>query len=128
MPKKRTWLVSDIFDSISIKLVHSEKKAQKILRDYHIISEIIPTDAQMWKIPNDDNEEMYLVYTERKDFSPETLGLLAHEATHIAQYFMEGIREEEPSVEFLAYVVQAATTNLLIQQREYIRKKTIEQP
>lgn len=128
MPKKRTWLVSDIFDSISIKLVHSEKKAQKILRDYHIISEIIPTDAQMWKIPNDDNEEMYLVYTERKDFSPETLGLLAHEATHIAQYFMEGIREEEPSVEFLAYVVQTATTNLLIQQREYIRKKTIEQP
>ncbi len=94
MPKKRTWLVSDIFDSIHIKLVHSEKKAQKILRDYHIISEIIPTDAQMWKIPNDDNEEMYLVYTERKDFSPETLGLLAHEATHIAQYFMEGIREE----------------------------------
>lgn len=128
MPKKRTWLVSDIFDGINIKLVHSEKKAQKILRDYHIISEIIPTDAQMWKIPNDDNEEMYLVYTERKDFSPETLGLLAHEATHIAQYFMEGIGEENPSVEFFAYVVQAATTNLLIQQREYIRKKTIEQP
>ena len=126
MPKKRNWLLSDIFGNICIKLVHSEKKAQKILFDYHLVSEIRSTaDAQVWKILGERMK--FLVYTSRKDFTPETCALLAHEATHIAQYFMEDIGEEEPSSEFFAYVVQSATENLLIQQREYMRKKVIEQ-
>lgn len=127
MPKKRKWLTTDIFGDMYIKLVHSEEKVQSILRDYKIVSEVSEkSQAQVWPIKNFDNKPMFLVYTERKDFSPKTIALLAHEATHIAQFFMDDIGEEEPSMEFFAYVVQAATENLLIQQKEYMRKKLIE--
>ena len=127
MPKKRKYLESNVLGTISIKLVHSEAKAQKILFEKHIVSEIPNNaDAMVWNISS-EKEPTFLVFTERKDFSIDTIGVLAHEATHIAQFFMNDIGEEEPSDEFLAYVVQTATSNLLIQQREYMRKKLIKQ-
>ena len=43
----------------------------------------------------------------------EDAGLLAHEATHVMQAFMDSIGEGEPSAEMQAYVTGSVTTQLV---------------
>ncbi len=46
-------------------------------------------------------------------------GVLVHEAVHVWQYFCEDIGEENPSVEFEAYSIQAIAQALM---RDYARQ------
>lgn len=47
----------------------------------------------------------------------DLIGLLAHEATHVWQWFCEHIGEDEPSKEFEAYAIEVLTKRLLIAYR-----------
>ena len=49
-------------------------------------------------------------------------GLLAHEATHVWQYYREWIGENEPSKEFEAYSVQAITQRLFESYRTQTKR------
>lgn len=93
-------------------LVHTKKEARKALRKMGMNDMTLDSDAATcYK----QGERDFLVYISKKSLhrdAAQDIGLLAHEATHVAQGFFYAIGEKFPSDEFYAYTVQAATQEL----------------
>lgn len=110
--------------SIVICLVHSEKKARKALRSLGMNDELIPNiDASTFYREGD---RQFVVFVSRDSLhhdAAEDIGLLAHEATHVAQGYFRSIGEECPSDEFEAYTVQVVTQELCNQHFKWKKKR-----
>lgn len=97
-----------------LRLYHSRKKCAKFLKRHGIPFEPIETaDAQTWTFH--DRKGSYAVVLMDSDTAHEyweDMGMIAHEATHIALFAFGDIGEEEPAEEETCYLVQAVTTRL----------------
>lgn len=60
-----------------------------------------------------NTQVMCVVMVSEYDYSPaQKAGIIAHEAMHVVQEFMEYIGEERPSDEFVCYTLQEVVENL----------------
>lgn len=78
-----------------------------------------PPGARLWVLGRDRLKPNWLpTYVVTLTITPQTsweeiAGLVAHEATHFAQFLWEQIEEREPGKEAEAYLVQAVTLEIL---------------
>ena len=95
-----------------LRLYHSPKKCAKFLERHGMPFEPIEgVDAQTWTFRGDGTAYAVVLYGARGDYPYwAEMGLLSHEATHIALYALSEIGEEEPAEEETCYVVQAVAT------------------
>ena len=109
--------------SLELCLVHSKKKAREALCKLGMNDELLPSDATTYYREGD---KTFIVYIDKKSLhhdATEDIGLLAHEATHVAQGYFRAIGEERPSDEFQAYTVQALTQKLCEQHFKWKKKR-----
>jgi hypothetical protein len=59
--------------------------------------------GEVWKVTNDKTGDSYFVV----HINEITVGAIAHEATHLTDWYFSTIGEREPSFEMRAYVTQA---------------------
>lgn len=119
--------IDGLVPSINLVFTHSIKKANKLMRKcgcgnmyvghYEALSNQL--------INPETGHVIYIVYMQPNlDWSAaHDAGLLAHEATHIAQRYFEYMGEHSPSKEFEAYLVGNLTAILCDKHFEWKRKK-----
>lgn len=95
-----------------VRLYHSRKKCRKFLERHRLQFEPIDgADAQTWTFRDDGVPYAVVLYDcDTKYDYWEDMGMLAHEATHIALFAFGDIGEGEPAEEEMCYVIQAITT------------------
>lgn len=115
---------SCVMPHMHVSLYHDKDKLQRDLRS-HGIEEPLETDCDAQTLTVDlDGLRIGFVLMEPADMPLwEQLGLLAHEATHVAVRYLEGIGEEEPGNEELAYAVQAAAGCLFDMHLSWFEKQ-----
>ncbi len=116
----------ELFDytpSLELCLVHSKKKAQEALRKLGMNDELIPGEATTFYKEGDNTFIVYIDKASLHHDATEDIGLLAHEATHVAQGYFRAIGEEEPSDEFQAYMIQAVTQELCNRHFKWKKKR-----
>lgn len=109
--------------SLSLCLVHTKKKAREALRKLGMNDELLSSDASTFY---KEGDMTFVVFINKKSLhrdAVEDIGLLAHEATHVAQGYFRAIGEECPSDEFQAYTVQAITQELCEQHFKWKKKR-----
>lgn len=109
--------------SINLCLVHSKKKLRAALRKLGMSDELIPSDATTYYKEGDNTFIIYIDKASLHHDAAEDIGLLAHEATHVAQGYFRSIGEECPSDEFQAYTVQAVTQELCNRHFKWKKKR-----
>ena len=119
-----------ILPDIDIKLVHSDRKAEKIMNGFGLDCDPINCHAQTSYIrDNKTGAGFHLVVMRTPVDTPhwQESGLLCHEAVHIAERYFEEIGEEQPGEEERAYVVQSVAS-LLIDEHFKWKKRKLESP
>lgn len=114
---------------VKVIFTHSEKKLARIYRKFGITqsdAHNITSDARTTHITN-GSDGYFIVYMKPcLDWSAaQDVALLAHEATHVMQYYFEDIGEESPGIEAQAYVVQFVT-EYLVERHFRWKKKRLE--
>jgi hypothetical protein len=94
-----------------IRTFHSKRKMQEALAKEGLFPSL-DSDFLTFSVETDSGMASFVLIG-RKDRSPETLGVIAHEAVHVAQAYFDGISEDSPADEEMAYVTQAAATEIL---------------
>lgn len=113
----------DPIPRLKVFLAHTKKKAREALRKLGMNDEVMPGDAITFYKEGDLD---FVVFINKKSLhrdAVEDIGLLAHEATHVAQGYFRAIGEECPSDEFQAYTVQAVTQELCDQHFKWKKKR-----
>ena len=117
---------------IDILLVHSQKKAKRIIgkmagekavKDW---SRLRARDATTSSLQhNVTGEVVYLIWMRPcVEWSAETdVAILSHEATHVALDYLREIGEDEPSEELFSYTVQAVTEYLVGKHFKWKKKR-----
>ena len=112
MSKKRKihFVQSAAMPEMNVALYHDRDKLQRDLRNRKIETPLFSGSAAQTFTLDVKGKEISFVLMELPTSHPlwVQLGLLAHEATHVATQYFAGIGEEEPGEEELAYAVQAA--------------------
>lgn len=95
-----------------LRLYHSPKKCAKFLKRHGVPFEPSEcADAQTWTFEDDGESYAAVLFNHGLDMDYwDDMGMLAHEATHVALYALRSIGDEEPADEEMCYVVQAVTT------------------
>ena len=117
-----------------VRITHSEKKLRRLYRHFDVdagdLAEVIARSDAVTSSFVKGGEAYHVVYMVPDIDRAATLdaGLLAHEATHVAQEYFRSIGEREPSDELQAYVVQNVTTYLVDQhyawkQRQFDKRE-----
>lgn len=95
-----------------VRLYHSRRKCERFLGRHGVPFEPSEcADAQTWTF--EDGGRSYAVVLFDCDPSIDywdDMGMLAHEATHVALYALRSIGDDEPAEEEMCYVVQAVTS------------------
>lgn len=115
---------------INLIFTHSKKRLRKLLKKFGCsVSDADQprSNATAYFLENNDarNEDFFIVYMEPcLDWSAaQDAGILAHEATHVAQDYMTSIGEDKPSPEFEAYIVGHVTQELVAQHFKWKKKR-----
>ena len=113
-----------VMPDMRVALYHDRDKLQRDLRKRGIEQPLATgCDAQTFTF-DIDGKNIAFVMLEQSDYPLwEQLALLSHEATHIACRYFEGLGEEEPGSEELAYAVQAAAGCLFDMHLEWVKKQ-----
>lgn len=92
-----------------LRLYHSRKKCEKFLARHQIpFNPIDGDDAQTWTFRDGGMPYAVVLYDGDIQYDYwEDMGMLAHEATHIALFAFGDIGESEPAEEEMCYTVQA---------------------
>lgn len=95
-----------------LRLYHSPRKCARFLKRHDIPFEPSQeSDAQTWTFYDGGVSYAVVLYQSGIAYDYwEDMGMLSHEATHIALYALGSIGEDEPAEEEMCYVVQAITT------------------
>lgn len=111
--------------AMNVSLYHSRNKLSRDLRRHGIELDLSMSCEAQTITTELDGITASFVLMELSDDSPlwVQLGLLAHEATHVAVHYLSGIGEEEPGEEELAYAVQAAAGCLFDMHLTWLRKR-----
>lgn len=111
--------------SMEIALVHSKKKAKKLIEKYggkvdHVFDSALATTTWI----EIDNQNLFLVWIDKriKATEDQELSILAHEAEHIKQHYFESLNEDNPGIEVEAYVMQWVTHSLFDAHRKWKQK------
>lgn len=114
---------------LNIIFTHSKKKLKKLFRKLGVTNYDFDRDnfdATTSYVANGViNESFHVVYMRPniEHSAGQDAGILAHEATHVAQDYFESIGESKPSPEFEAYVVGRVTEYLCEQHWKWKRKR-----
>ena len=109
--------------TLYVRLVHSKKKLRRALRHLGMNDEATDADATTFYKEGDATFIVYMNKNALHHDATEDIGLLAHEATHVAQGYFRAIGEEFPSDEFYAYTVQAVTQELCLSHFEWKKRR-----
>lgn len=116
---------------INIKLTHSEEKARKFIeelcgsaRKWDKLQDSFDATTS-WLIDPLNGENVWLVYFKPNlEFTAaQDAALLAHEAVHIKQDYVQMLGERRPGNEIEAYIVQAITNYLVDKHFRWKRRK-----
>ena len=107
-------MMTDYFPTARVEVAFTPKELKKLCKKHGVANPAKPTeaDAETRTILCDEG----LLFIVRIDVSDKGDGfypLVAHEAAHMASYYMEYIHEDKPSSEFMSYTVQAMMHALL---------------
>lgn len=89
------------FPMPKLQLVHSRRKAEKVLRKLGCKTEFLETEAQMWLV----GSNAIVLFEADCDWHSEA-ALLCHEAVHVADEWLKALGEDSPGTEERAYMVQ----------------------
>ena len=126
MGKKRkiSTIATPVMPDMHVSLYHSRNKLQRDLRSRGIEQDLSTgCDAQTFTLDVDGTDIAFVLLDPCDRPLWEQLALLAHEATHVAVRYFEGIGEEEPGNEELAYAVQGAAGCLFDMHLEWLEKQ-----
>lgn len=115
---------------IRVRLMHSRKAYLRALRRFDAgtdeVSEMLEhADAVTSTFTVQGVGLCHIVFM-RPDLdrsAAEDAGLIAHEATHVMQDYMESISERKPSYEFEAYVTESVTARLVGEHFRWKQRK-----
>lgn len=108
---------------MNISLVHSMRKLREGLRRLGMNDDPVDGDAVTCYR---EGSRTFLVYVAKRSLhkdAAEDIGLIAHEATHVAQGYFLSIGEDCPSDELYAYTVQAVTQHLCDEHFKWKKKR-----
>ena len=136
MPKAKVkpylWLARDVARAgPHMTLVRSEAAYEHAIAHLNVKRPNVWVDdedggATTHVLTNDENEMTCVIAISVTDQDGiQIAALLAHEATHVAQYHFEHIGERKPAIEQMAYAVQYLTQTLMY---EYLRQINEEFP
>lgn len=111
-----------------LRLYHSKRKCERFLAKHGIKFEPIEsTDAQTWMFTDDEGPHAVVLYEPdlHCDYCAD-IGMLSHEATHIALFALDYIGEDIPAEEETCYMVQAVTTALCEMHFRWKEKRLIQ--
>lgn len=90
----------------------SRKKAKKAIRNLTGCADDVPKTPGFTSRCGTERGVVYVVAIDARSDAASELALLAHEATHVCEWYFEDIREDEPASEERAYVMQAICQHL----------------
>lgn len=120
-----TFQTATPFAGPSVLLAQSAKQLERKLADYGVYprhkafprwDEMKGAAGMTWSLTVDD-VPVWVVGIVPGETPIDTVAVLAHEAVHVKQGWMETISEHNPSDEFEAYVVQSVMKALLSQYK-----------
>lgn len=126
MGKKRkiSTIEASTMPHMHVTLYHDRDKLSRDLRSRGIEMDFSASgNAQTFTLDIDGTDIAFVLLDPCDWPLWEQLALLAHEATHVAVRYFEGIGEEEPGDEELAYAVQAAAGCLFDMHLEWLDKQ-----
>ncbi len=126
MGKKRkiSVIAMPVMPDLHVSLYHNRNKLQRDLRSRGIeLNLSTGCDAQTFTLDVDGTDIAFVLLESCDGPLWEQLALLAHEATHVAVRYFEGIGEEEPGNEELAYAVQGAAGCLFDMHLTWLEKQ-----
>jgi hypothetical protein len=115
---------------INLIFTHSKKRLKKLFRKFGIAereADRLRANATttFLEATGSDEDDIFIVYMQPclEWSAAQDAGLLAHEATHIAQDYLASLGEDKPSPEFEAYIVGFVTQELVSQHFEWKKKR-----
>lgn len=115
---------------INVILTHSEKRLKKLYRKFGVPereANNLRAKATTTYLESKDSmsDDYFIVWmTPNLEMSAAMdAGILAHEATHIAQDYLASIGEDKPSPEFEAYIVGFVTQELVQKHFKWKKKR-----
>lgn len=116
--------------SINLILTHSRKRLKKLYKKFGVPeseADNLRAKATTTYLESRDslNDDFFIVWMtpDTEMSAAEDAGILAHEATHVAQGYLKSLGEENPSIEFEAYIVGFVTQELVRQHFEWKKKR-----
>lgn len=104
---------------VTVALYHDRAKLARDLTSRGMpVGEFLPSDAQTITERNGTQQISFVLMEYSGDLHSE-VGLLAHEALHVAWRYFEHIGEESPAEEETAYVVGSVTGALVDAHMEW---------
>ena len=123
------WLERDMLIGPYVTLVLSEKDFRKAAKHCGLKPSSMPTwvsakaNATVHRLDSAKGTVCIVALdTTSKPKPLEVAGILVHEAVHIWQWYVEDIKESNPSVEFEAYSIQTISQRLIASYLEQTKK------
>lgn len=115
---------------IHLIFTHSKKRLKKLFRKFGIPeneAERPRANATTCYLESKETgeDDIFIIYMQpcTEWSAAQDAGLLAHEATHIAQDYLASIGEDKPSPEFEAYIVGFVTQELVQKHFKWKKKR-----
>lgn len=125
MPKAKLFQIYGWLPDVTIALTHSAKKLRRLERMMGVASDPSELENDAYTVYRRPDPDFFIVYMNPKSLEhslEEDVGLLAHEAVHIAQAHLDSFGESKPASEEQAYLVQAITTELVRRHSKWRKK------
>lgn len=108
--------ITDWFPTCEVRVARDGETLQKLSAWFGVaLDPIHGKDACIWFLKSDLETPVAVVYVREGISGKQISGIVAHEATHCAMDYMSSICEKEFSSEFIAYVVQSFTLEIMSQ-------------
>ena len=103
-----------LLPAIYLRYFHTRDEARAELTEACIelpLAEGSP--AQTAFLEAEDGRPAAIVVVEPERYDAATVGLIAHEATHVVSQYLRWLGETDPGDEMLAYLIQSVTSYLI---------------